>query len=285
MFREDPRELRPRLCPSCGTLVGSTATKCHECGTSMTFSLAAVSKALGSLLPETSPVTYVIVFINGLLFVLSLILSMKGGEGASLMGGIDGMVLRRLGARVTPLIFEGEVWRLVTPIFLHGSVMHFGMNTLVLMDVGPQLEEVYGSARYLFLYVVMGIFSFVVSSLWNPYVISIGASGSLLGLIGLMLAITKKHGGALAEMYRKQLIRWVVYIFVFGFIIRGVDNAAHLGGLVAGYGLGKMFDDREPMNAQERSRAYLLGWTAALVVGVSFVMMVLQFFRTAQPVG
>lgn len=253
----------------------------------MTFSVAAVSKALGGILPERAPVTYIVLFVNGILFVLSLLMTLRAGEGFSLMGGIDGRVLVRLGARFTPLVFHGEVWRLVVPIFLHGSVLHILMNSWVLMDVGPQLEEVYGSSRYLFLYIVTGVISFVVSTAWSIVAwggggVAIGASGALMGLIGLMIAITKRHGGIMAEMYRKQLVRWVVYIFVIGFIMRGIDNAAHLGGLVAGYLLGRVFEDREPMNAAERQRAYLLGWSAALVVLASFAAMLAQFFRTAQ---
>jgi rhomboid protease GluP len=119
---------------------------------------------------------------------------------------------------------------------------------------------------------------------WNLYTfagygLAIGASGSLMGLIGLMLAITTKRGGAMMQMYRRQLIKWVIYIFILGFVIGGIDNAAHFGGLVAGYGFGKVFADREPMNAAERTRAYALGWSAALLVIGSFAAMLLKFFH------
>jgi len=280
MFRAEPREARPRLCPNCGTLVGSTATKCHECGTSLRFSLAAASRALGGILPERAPVTYVVLGVNGVLFIMSLVLTMAAGGSFSLFGGISGQVLLRLGAKATILILHGEVWRLVTAIFLHGGIFHIGMNCLVLMDLGPQIEEIYGSARYLFLYIATGVASFVVSAYWSPYGLSIGASGALMGLIGLMLAVTQRRGGAMMEMYRKQLLKWVVYIFIFGFLIRGIDNAAHFGGLAAGFLLGKFFADREPMNAVERKRAYALGWSAAVVVVASFAAMLAQFFRT-----
>lgn len=288
MVGSEPRAARPRLCPSCGTLVGITAGRCHECGTSMTFSLAATTRALATLLPERAPATQVILFVNGLLFVLSLILTARLGQGFSLTGGISGEVLLRLGGRFTPLLLEGELWRLVVPIFLHGGLFHIGCNTLVLMDVGPQLEEIYGSARYLFLYVATGVVSFLASTFSSLYLwgalggISIGASGSLMGLIGLMLAITSRRGGLLMQMYRKQLLRWIVYIFVFGFLIGGIDNAAHLGGLAAGFVFGRFFDDREPSSAPERSRAYRLGWLAALVVLGSFAAMLLRFFGTGQ---
>ena len=151
-----PEEPRPKLCPSCGTLVGATATKCYECGTSMSFSMAAVSKSVREAIPQETPVTYGLLGLNFMLFTVTLLASAQAAEAAhrgfSLLGGMDPYVLLRLGARHTGLIFAGEWWRLVTPIFLHGGVIHLGMNMIVLKDLGPSLENVYGSARYLFLY-------------------------------------------------------------------------------------------------------------------------------------
>jgi rhomboid protease GluP len=285
MFGGEREEGRPKLCPACGTLVGTTAKKCHECGASLTFSLAAVSRAFGGILPEGTQVTYVIMVANGTLFLMSLVLTLRVAESFSLFGGIDGMVLMRMGARQSFLILNGEVWRLVVPIFLHGGIFHIFMNSMVLMDLGPQLEELYGAARYFFLYIACGIFSFVVSTVWNIYTaggygLAIGASGALTGLIGLMLAITTRRGSnIMMQMYRKQLIKWIVYIGIFGLLLPGIDNAAHLGGLIAGFLLGKVFADREPANKQERARAYALGWLTLFVVVGSFAAMLVQYFR------
>ena len=113
--------------------------------------------------------------------------------------------------------------------------------------------------------------------LYDGFGLAIGASGALMGLIGLLLAITTRRGGAMMQMLRAQLIKWVVYIFILGFVIGATDNAAHLGGLVAGFLLGKVFADREPMNSRERNVAYGLGWLAAAVVVGSFAAMLLQY--------
>jgi rhomboid protease GluP len=277
-FRSEAQPARPRLCPACGTLVGATVTKCHECGASLTFSLAAASRSLSGLLPTESPVTYVALGINVLLFGVSLLVTMRSTQTLNLLGGISGHVLDRLGACRPLPAMDGEWWRLVMPIFLHGGLLHIAMNSWVLMDVGPQVEGVYGSARYLFLYVATGAAGFLASSLSNHF--SIGASGALMGLIGLMLAITTRRGGAYMQMVRAQLMRWVLYIFVIGFLIRGIDNAAHFGGLAAGFLLGKVMADREPMNSTERNRAYALGWLAALVVLASFALMLRHYFAT-----
>ena len=284
ILRSRARDGRPRLCPACGRLVGSNATKCHECGASLTFSLAAASRLFSSLLPGTSPVTYAILGLNFLLFGVSLMATIQAGGGFSPWGGVRSDVLMRLGARQSYLIFQGQLWRLVMPIFLHGSLLHFAMNTIILLDLGPQVEAVYGSARYLFLYVATGVASFIVSTAWSIFVrggfgISIGASGALMGLIGLMLAITTRRGGATMQMVRSQLIRWVVYVFVLGVLIRGTDNAAHLGGLAAGFLLGKVMADKEPVTPAERQQAQALGWLAALAVMASFAAILLPYLR------
>ena len=283
LFGAQEKPSRPRLCPACGTLVGATATKCHECGASMTFSLAAASRTLSSLIPSETPVTYLFLGINFVLFVFSLALSMQLTGGFSGMGNISGQVLYRLGARETQAILDyGEIWRLVMPIFLHGNLIHIGFNTFVLMDLGPQMEETYGSPRYLYLYLLTGIFGNVVSTAWSFFFyggggLSIGASGSLMGLIGLMLAITTRRGGAMMQMVRSQLLKWVLYIFLLGLFVNA-DNAAHAGGLAAGFLLGKLFADREPIAGKERKRAYALGWLAAVIVIASFAFMLKNYF-------
>ena len=189
---------RPQLCPSCGTLVGANATKCHECGANLTFSMAAASRSLEKLFPTAAPVTYGILGFSCLLYIVSLLATMRtnglqppGGGGMFAIfgiGGIDGNVLQKFGASL-PLPYDiQQPWRFVMAVFLHGSLMHIVFNMWVLMDIGPQLEEMYGSARYLFIYVVTGIAGYVLSSLRGHF--SVGGSGALLGLVGVLLAIT-----------------------------------------------------------------------------------------------
>lgn len=278
---------RPKLCPACGTLVGSSATRCHQCGASLTFGLAAASRSLSKLLPETSPATYGILTLSCLAYAISLVWTMRisgfqvpqgGGFGALFdFGGINPMVLQRLGASL-PLPYNLlQPWRFVTAVFLHGSILHIGFNMWVLMDIGPMIEELYGSARYLFIYVATGIFGYVVSSFFGNF--SIGGSGALLGLIGVMLAVTMGRKSAGMQMLRGQIIRWLIYIAVFGLFFHGIDNYAHAGGFVAGFILGKIMADRVPIAPEERKRAYFLGWASALVVFASFAMVIFLNLR------
>lgn len=277
-FGGGEQQPRPKLCPACGALVGISATRCHECGASLRFSLAALSKSLSGIFGENeAPVTTVLLIANILMFGVSwvAIASAGGGGGFRILWGMGGETMYRLGASYGPAIFYGHEWyRLITAMFLHGGLIHIGFNMMALMQFGPALEELYGSARYLFLYVVTGAFGFLVSAFMGNY--SLGASGALLGLIGLMLAITSKRGGSYMRELRSRLISSVVILFVLGFSGMGLDNYAHGAGLAAGFGLGKLFADRKPMNVKESRTAYILGWLAGLLVVASFVFMVLH---------
>jgi membrane associated rhomboid family serine protease len=272
------QERRPQLCPACGTLVGSTATKCHQCGASLTFGMAAATRSLSRLMPTESPVTYGILTLSCLLYAATLLATIRGsglqapggsGLGALMnLGAIDIRVLIKFGASL-PWPFDVRYpWRLIMPTFLHGSLLHIGFNMWVLMDIGPQIEELYGSARYLFIYVATGIGAYIVSGLIGTHV-SMGGSGALLGLIGVMLAMTMGHKSAAMQMLRSQLIRWLVYIGILGIMMSGTDNYAHAGGLISGFLLGRVMVTRPPLSDQEKTRATLLGWTTAIVVVAS----------------
>ena len=273
-------EKRPKLCPSCGALVGINATRCHECGANLRFGLAAWSKGLAEFFGGHAPVTVAILIANVVLFTAEIMGTMQAGQfgGLSILWSMNGETLYRLGACFGPSIFVGHEWyRLITAMFLHGGLIHIGFNMMVFLDLGPIVEEVYGSARYLFLYIVMGAVSFLVSALAGHF--SLGASGAILGLVGLLIAITTKRGGIYMRELRSRLISWVVTIFAIGLLFTGMrtDNWAHAGGLAAGFALGKVFADRAPMNGSEKTRAYALGWLAGLVMLASFVFMGLHY--------
>jgi rhomboid protease GluP len=274
---------RPQLCPSCGTLVGANATRCHQCGANLTFSMAAASRSLGNLLPATAPATYGILGFSCLLYIVSLLATIRtnglqppsGGGIFALfgIGSIDGSVLTHFGMSYPMPVDLIQPWRLVMAVFLHGSLMHIVFNMWVLMDIGPQLEELYGSARFIFIYVATGIAGYVLSSSLSGHP-SMGGSGALLGLIGVLLAITTGRRSAGMQMLRSQVIRWLIYLAIWGFLARGmVDNYAHFGGLVAGFGLGKIMADRPPGSPEERNRANALGWATAIIVIASVAFM------------
>jgi rhomboid protease GluP len=244
--------------------------------------MAAASKSLGRLMPMASPVTYGILTVSCLLYLVSLAATMH--ETGSLMGssifdigGISGNVLQRLGASLPFSYNLPEPWRFVTAVFLHGNLLHIGFNMWVLMDIGPQIEELYGSAKYLFIYVVTGIGGYLLSSFFGHF--SVGGSGAIVGLVGVLLALTMGRQSAGMQMLRGQLVRWLIYLAIWGFVVQGIENWAHFGGLATGFVLGKLLSDRPPATVQERTRAYTMGWLAALVVVTSFAMAAVTALR------
>jgi rhomboid protease GluP len=272
---------RPQICPACGALVGINATKCYQCGTNLRFSAAALSKKFSRIFGDhAAPVTTALLIANLLMFGISwmtLAAAGKGGGLAILWGiGLEAQYPLGMSLPMQFLLVNGEWWRLVTAMFLHGGLIHIGFNMMVLMQFGPAIEELYGSGRYLFLYTVTGAFGFLVSSFFSS--LSLGASGALLGLLGAILAITGKRGGTYMRELRSRLIGSLVFLFALGLMPGiGMDNWAHAGGLVSGLILGKIFADHPPMSASERRNAALLGGLAGLAILASFAFMILHY--------
>ena len=283
MFGGGNQQPRPKICPSCGSLVGINATRCHQCGTNLRFSMAAVNRSLAGVFSGPAPVTTALLVANLLMFGVEwmALAAQGGGGGLSILWGMGFEGPYRLGMSAPYGIYVQHEWyRLITAMFLHGGLIHIGFNMMSLLQLGPALEEVYGSSRYFFLFIFTGAFGFLASSILGTN--SLGASGGLLGLVGAMLAITSKRGGAYMRELRSRLISSVVILFVLGFMGMGMDNKAHLGGLASGFVLGKIFADRQPMNPRERQIAAALGWIAGVAVIASFALMILHY-RTTLP--
>lgn len=284
---------RPRLCPVCKTLVGIKATKCYNCGANLNFSLSALNLSLKGLLPTESPVTWSIFVVCAVLFALSVMATIQQGGSVGLMSGLKTGVLVRLGSSlpigylsgstVDPDLttaLQGQWWRLVTANFLHGGILHILMNMWVLLDLGRTVEEEYGSARYLFVFVATGICGFLLSSLTGH--LSIGASASICGLLGAVISLTSKRTGWYNRQMRSNYIKWALYLLLIGFIVPGVDTMAHIGGFVAGFLFGRLMKDRPPSTPQEIRLANALGWGTAIIVIACFVLMIRFYFESAK---
>jgi membrane associated rhomboid family serine protease len=282
LFGGGQQQPRPRICPVCNSLVGINTSRCHECGTNLNFSLAAMSKQLGALISTDTPVTTVLLITNFIMFGITVMMVMQAGNagGFNLLWRVGGESTFRLGESLPFIAIRewNQWWRFVTAMFLHGGLIHIGLNMMSLFQLGPIVEEIYGSARFLFIYIVTGAFGFFCSSYFLGGHVSVGASAALLGLVGVLLALTYKRGGGFALQLRRQLISSTVMLFAIG-IFGGfaIDNWAHGGGLAAGLLLGRVFADRQPANNSEKQRAQLLGWAAALITLACFVFMIMHF--------
>jgi membrane associated rhomboid family serine protease len=148
------------------------------------------------------------------------------------------------GSNFGPLTLHGQWWRLVSSMFLHGSLLHIAFNMLALWQVGQLVERIFGSARYVGLYMIAGVCGSLASVLWNPHVNSVGASGAIFGIIGGLLAFIRRENSGVPPTIVKELrastLPFLLFNLTAGFLYPHTDNAAHLGGLVGGFLAGHL---------------------------------------------
>lgn len=275
-----------RMCPSCRGLIDRGARVCPLCGAA-TGPLRARSKSdtgdtrILGIIPIPGTATATLIAVNIALYGFSWYLtamaaSNEAGSNPG-FGTIDGRVLISLGAKYGPAIYAGQWWRLITAMFLHAGVFHIGMNLWCLFDLGPTAESLFNKSKFVVLYLVTGVIGFLFSLWWSPAGISVGASGAILGLVGVLIGASFHHG-SMGQNFRSQLWRWVIYIFVFGLFFP-VDNAAHLGGLVSGLLLGYFIPEGEPQTRSEEVLWEALGVLAILIMVASFALMALSMNR------
>ena len=148
--------------------------------------------------------------------------------------GINTLTLIKYGANVSSLVKNGEIYRLISYMFLHGGIFHIFFNMYSLYIVGPKVEDFYGKWKYLFIYLFSGIAGGLLSIAMNGEVISIGASGAIFGLFGALLYFGYNYRGYIGSVIKSQILPIVVYNLFIGFFIPGIDMWGHIGGLIGG---------------------------------------------------
>ena len=171
----------------------------------------------------------------------------------------------------------GEWWRLGSSMFLHIGVVHLAMNMLVLYQVGPFVERLYGNLGFLFAYLLSGLLGSLTSVALDPYVVSAGASGAVFGAYGLLLGYVVRCKGSIPGEASSQLLsssgRFLVINLIYGLSSSGINMAAHVGGLAAGFLLG--LAQALPIEVTTASRVRrgvavaLLGLTLAAAIGAA----------------
>lgn len=169
----------------------------------------------------------------------------------------EGHDLLKWGANYRPDIDKGEYWRLLTSIFLHGGAMHLLFNMYGLLFVGLFLEPVMGKVKFLLAYLLTGLSASIASAWWHAATVSIGASGAIFGLYGVFFALLTVN--VFPKSSKKSfLISTSIFIGynLLNGLTGGVDNAAHIGGLLSGLLLGYiLFPSLKNKVDQERAEA------------------------------
>lgn len=185
-----------------------------------------IPKRIPVKLPELRPaVSYSLLGLTVFIFLLQ-----SAGE---LFFQTDLLVL--YGAKINQKIFQGELWRLFTPVFLHGSILHIAFNMYALYILGPRLERYYGHWRFLMLYLLSGFGGNVFSMLFTEAP-SLGSSTAIFGLVGAQ-GLFYYHNRKIFGPAVRQALNGIITIAVVNLIIGlspGIDNWGHIGGLIGG---------------------------------------------------
>lgn len=231
------------LCPRCRRLLSADETQCPYCGLTHPGSWWRRVGAGGA-----EGVLAWLLYANVGLFGLSMVLGAGrwGGGLFSLLSPSD-QSLFVLGATGELPLRLHRWWTLLAANYLHGGILHLLFNMMALRQIGPLTLREYGVNRFVAIYTLGGALGFLVSALAGVS-FTIGASAAVCALIGAMLYYGKSRGGTYGQAIYSQLGGWVVSLAVFGFLVPGINNWGHGGGLVAGAGLGYL------LGYQERGR-------------------------------
>src|ERR1700691_1355219 len=216
--------------------------------------------------------TQVILGINVAVFLGMVIASGNPAAFGNPMQEFSTPESLRWGANAGLLTFSGEWWRLLTCVFVHGGLLHIGFNMWCLWNLGDLCESLYGRWTYAAVYLICGVGASLASAAWNPYRPSLGASGAIFGLAGALIAAFKLGEFSVPRAALQGTLRslgaFVVYNLIFGAAMSGVDNAAHIGGLLTGLILGAVIALIAPQQEHAPRRlAIFLATSVALAAG------------------
>lgn len=193
-----------------------------------------------------------IAWVNGSLIAVNILYFLY----LELLGSTENtMFMMKHGAMFVPLVLEEhQYYRLVSSLFMHFGIDHLVNNMMVLFVLGDNLERALGKIKYLIFYLLCGIGANVVSmiaGLRSPiWAVGAGASGAIFGVVGGLICAVTKNRGRLEDLSTRQLVIMAAFSLYIGFVSQGVDNAAHVGGLVCGLVLGA-FMYRPPKPSRE----------------------------------
>ena len=260
------------LCPRCHKIVSSDAETCPHCGQRKPglWGATATIRKLG--LQLNFP--HLITVFCGVLYLLALVLDPSAifqtqGLMQILSPSLEASI--KLGVTGTRPVTYGWWWTLITAIYLHGGLLHIFFNMMWVRQLGPVVEELFGPFRLFAIFTIAGITGFIASTLAG-HAFTLGASGSIFGLLAAAIAYGRRAG---SQLFTRQFLQWAVLLFIMGFVMPGVDNWAHGGGFVGGYAAAYVFSRS---SEREGLGAYLAGGLCLLATVGAFVLQFIAVF-------
>lgn len=275
------------MCRTCGRLVGVHDARCWECGARYPalWGWAPVFRRMG----EDLGFTWITIGACTLLYLGALLLDPTAIQNRGFLGFLapSGRVVRLLGAAgIDPVWRDGRWWTILSAGWLHGSLLHIFFNMYWVRLLAPAVARLYGPGRMVIIYMVGSIMGFLLSSVAivliyavSPGLASIlarlvgaagttlGASAALMGLLGALIHYGRRGGSS-------EVSRWAwgyaILFIVFGFVVPGIDNWAHLGGFGGGWLAARILDPLKPEKIDHlvTALALLVASLAAIVVSV-----------------
>jgi rhomboid protease GluP len=277
MFRQKTGSV---VCASCGSLVGVKDDKCYSCGRRNPglWGFGPVLRRFGNDFGFTTVIIYGCCGLYALSLVLTVLSggNLFSGSVFSLLGP-NRFAYEALGAAgVYPVFVEGHWWTILSAGWLHGGALHILFNLMWVRQLGPAVEEMYGGARMVIIYTISSAAGFLLSSSLGAYAAipffsggyyTLGASAPIFGLLGALVHYGRRGG---SSHVRSQAMSYAITIFVFGLIMPGIDNGAHLGGFIGGYLAGMWLDPlkRERMDHFVGAAICLIATAIAVVTSL-----------------
>ena len=265
------------VCSRCGKLIGINEPTCPFCGAwrpGLYGWAPIIQRVVGRHLDLISLIvtTCIALYVVALLLQPEAITQPRGmlsllspGTRALYQLGMTGGLAWQL----------GWWWTLFTAIYLHGGVLHILFNVMWIRNLGPAVTDVYGPGRAFVLFNVAGAFGFLVSNVMSPAP-SIGASGSIFGLLAALIVYGRRRG---SSMMSQQLWQWAIVLFVFGFLMPGINNWAHAGGFAGGwvgaYLMGFIDEQRESTSILMLALAFIAITAVGIVLSFTKVTGIL----------
>ena len=235
------------LCPNCNKLISADERVCPYCGASHPGSWWKGLRWTRAWFAPDQAIR-LLISVNVGMYVISLLLDPSrlglSANPLALLSPSERSLLLLGASGAFPIDRLGRWWTLVSANYLHGSILHILFNMIALRQIGSLVIEEYGVYRTFILYTGGGVAGFLVSYLAGIQ-FTLGASAAVCSLIGAVLYYGKARGGVYGQAIYKQILGWVIGLFLFGFLVPGINNWAHGGGLLAGILLALLLGYRE----------------------------------------
>ena len=224
------------LCPNCKKLISVSESRCPYCGTSRPGSRWKNNPWTRGF-QDPGQFVKTLIGINIGMYIISILFN-PGATGLSMnpltfLSPSERSIFILGATGTVPIDQYHRYWTLISASFLHGGILHIFFNMVALRQLATVVNREYGVYRMFIIYTVSGIVGFLISYLAGV-AFTIGASASVCGLVGALMYYGKSRGGIYGRNLYRQIFIWVIFLFVFGLVVPGINNWGHGGGLLAG---------------------------------------------------